>query len=142
LLTVLLLTTHPPPPPDWAAAICYPRLPYLVTPLAQVFEGMCAQTSIVWNQASPGWHFETGYRAFRFPVLHPYSCLCLAMMESDTHEGGGLLANFDSDDAIGRCTVRLGTLFARTEYDCKPRHAQSAHRMRASPCRASSPHMR
>ena len=72
----------------------------------------------MWNHSSPGWGASTGYRAFVFPVVHPYSTLCVALMESDTHEEAGLMRHLDGDDVLGRVTIRLSQLFARTQYDC------------------------
>ena len=41
-----------------------------------------------------------------------------AIMESDTHEQAGLIKHLDTDDVVGRVTIRLGALFERTVYDC------------------------
>ena len=57
-------------------------------------------------------------QAFRFPVTRSYSSLCVTLMESDTHAHAGFIRHLDSDDILGRVTVRLGTLVAKTEYDC------------------------
>ena len=82
-----------------------------------IFEGCAAVTNIIWNHASPGWSAKSSYRAFEFPIRHPHSTLCLALMESDTHEEAGLVRHMDVDDVIGRLTVRLGTKYANTQYD-------------------------
>lgn len=83
-----------------------------------VFEGCVAQTTVVWNRINPGWGAESSCRAFKFPVHHPYSTLCLAMMESDSHAGFIGLRGLQRDDILGRATVRLGSLYQRTTYDC------------------------
>jgi len=83
-----------------------------------VFEGCAAKTNIVQNHDNPGWGAKSSYRAFRFPVTRSYSSLCVTLMESDTHAHAGFIRHLDSDDILGRVTVRLGTLVAKTEYDC------------------------
>ena len=82
-----------------------------------VFEGCVATTNVVWNQGDPAWSSKASYRAFIFPVLHPHSTLCIALMESDAHETAGLIRHFDNDDVLGRVTIRLGSLYASTVYD-------------------------
>ena len=39
-------------------------------------------------------------------------------MESNTHDTQGVMKYMRADDVIGRAVIRLGTLYARTEYDC------------------------
>jgi hypothetical protein len=93
----------------WSAADAYALLQ---------FERHCAVSSIIWNQSNPAWGAHADHRAFRFPVHHSYSTLCVALVESDTHERAGLLSHFfDSDDHIGRVVIRLGTLYESTVYD-------------------------
>ena len=60
----------------------------------------------------------SSYRAFRWPITHPASTLCVALMESDTHAQAGLLSRlFDADDCLGRLTIRLSALEADVAYD-------------------------
>ena len=83
-----------------------------------VVEASAATTNIVFNASSPAWGASEGYRAFRFPIVEPHATLAVALMESDTHAGAVVSRHLETDDVLGRVTVRLGTLHARTTYDC------------------------
>ena len=80
--------------------------PYAVV----VFEGSAARTSTVRNSREPKWSAAHGCaRAFRFPVCSAYSCVHISLMDYDL---------VGDDEVIGRCVVELGSLYARTQYDC------------------------
>ena len=109
-----------------------------------VFEGCTATTNTIWNSNDPAWGSNRDYRAFVFPIVHPHSCLCLALMESDTHESAGVARYVDLDDVLGRVVVHLGGLYAHTVYDCAPppRRAPTPRRLLThvavrAPCRAT-----
>ena len=77
-----------------------------------------AKTNIIWNRADAAWGSLRHYRAFKFPVTRPYSTLCIALMESDTHHTQGVLnRRAMHDDILGRVTVRLGALYEGIVYD-------------------------
>lgn len=83
-----------------------------------VCESHCAVTNIVWNRSDPAWGAHTSYRAFRFPICHAYSSICLSVVDSDTHFTAGISRKFKSDDLIGRVAIHVGELYANTVYDC------------------------
>jgi len=80
-----------------------------------LFEGCAAQTSIVMDDNNPVWSATASYRAFRFPVTHPASTLCVALMESSDY---ALSALVTFDDILGRASVRVSSMRNRVTYDC------------------------
>ena len=73
-----------------------------------LFEGTAARTSTIKQSRSPQWTCGTA-RAFRFPVRCPYSCVYVALKDEDV---------VGSNEVIGRVIIELGSLYARTQYDC------------------------
>lgn len=73
-----------------------------------VFEGNAARTSTIRRTKSPRWPCGVA-RAFRFPIHCPYACCYVSMKDADID---------GVDDDIGRVVIELGSLYARTTYDC------------------------
>ena len=90
-----------------------------------LFEGFAAQTSVVFDSLNPRWGGTDpkSFRAFRFPVMAPYSVLYVCMVDYDGTKANAPSSSkgsfkIDGDDPIGRIAIQLGRLTASTQYDC------------------------
>jgi len=74
-----------------------------------LFESNAARTNACRGTRSPRWAAGKSARAFCLPVLCSYSCVYVAIKDSD---------DLSADDDIGRVVIELGSLYSRTVYDC------------------------
>ena len=105
-----------------------------------LFEGTVARTSVVRDSLNPRWgaNDPKAFRAFKFPVIKPYSVLYVSINDYDgsikqetmsksqsqradaagiEKEGSDRLG-VNSDDPIGRVAIQLSRLLSGHEYDC------------------------
>ena len=97
-----------------------------------IFENYVAQTSVIFDSLNPRWaaNDPKSFRAFRFPVLTPYSVLYVCVEDFDGNKKNALrdkgsptdkgrkTNKVNADDPIGRVAIQLGRLTASTQYDC------------------------
>ena len=105
-----------------------------------LFEGSIGRTSIVRDSLEPRWSANDPacFRAFKFPVVKPYSVLYVSINDYDggrrlemsgeaeqlAAQAGGVEVegskrmNVNGDDPIGRVAIQLCRLLPGHEYDC------------------------
>lgn len=79
-----------------------------------LWEGCAARTCTIDDDLEPKWHAESP-RAFRLPILRPYSTLFVGLFDDDASSSLGAL---DDDDPLGRVLIQPCTLRPRTQIDC------------------------
>tara|TARA_B110001469_G_scaffold114761_1_gene118879 strand:+ start:171 stop:452 length:282 start_codon:yes stop_codon:yes gene_type:complete len=83
-----------------------------------LYEGACAQTTVLENAHHPRWQPDDG-RAARFSLTSAHAALHVALFDAD-------FSAIDDDEPLGRCAVEVMHVHLHLHCTC-PVHMPSAH---------------